>query len=101
MPDITQLARLHATPERVYQAITTVEGIRSWWTRDALFESKVGGTAEVGFFNHRVVTRMDDDRRRSDPKVPAIANWHSAYIDSFSGSPRRVRQGHEGTGEAR
>ncbi|MBO4227178.1 adenylate/guanylate cyclase domain-containing protein [Bradyrhizobium neotropicale] len=40
---------------------------------------------------HRVVTRIDDDRRRSDPKIPATANWHSGYIDSFSGSPRRVR----------
>ena len=35
--------------------------------------------------------RIDDDRRRSDPEIPATANWHSSYIDSFSGSPRRVR----------
>jgi class 3 adenylate cyclase/ABC-type nitrate/sulfonate/bicarbonate transport system substrate-binding protein len=40
---------------------------------------------------HRVVTRIDDDRRRSDPKIPATANWHAGYIDSFSGSPRRIR----------
>ncbi len=32
---------------------------------------------------HRVVTRMDDDRRRSDPRIPAKANWHMSYIDSF------------------
>lgn len=44
---------------------------------------------EDGF--HRVVTRIDDDRRRSDPKIPPSANWHTSYIDSFAGSPRRVR----------
>lgn len=40
---------------------------------------------------HRVVTRIDDDRRRSDPNIPANANWHSSYIDAFAGSPRRIR----------
>ncbi|MEW6640898.1 MAG: ABC transporter substrate-binding protein [Pseudomonadota bacterium] len=40
---------------------------------------------------HRVVTRIDDDRRRSDPKIPPSANWHSSYIDRFSGSAQRVR----------
>ena len=44
---------------------------------------------EDGF--HRVVTRVDDDRRRSDPKIPPSANWHSSYIDGFAGSPRRLR----------
>ncbi|WFU75537.1 adenylate/guanylate cyclase domain-containing protein [Bradyrhizobium sp. CB2312] len=51
---------------------------------DAVFVS-----FEDGF--HRVVTRMDDDRRRSDAKIPPSANWHSSYIDPFSGSPRRHR----------
>src|SRR5215813_2330803 len=26
---------------------------------------------------HRVVTRVDDDRRRSDPRIPANAKWHT------------------------
>jgi adenylate cyclase len=40
---------------------------------------------------HRVVTRMDDDRRRSDPAIPSTANWHSSYIGNFAGSSRRIR----------
>jgi adenylate cyclase len=40
---------------------------------------------------HRVVTRIDDDRRRSDPKIPATANWHSSYIDNFSAGEHRAR----------
>lgn len=62
----------------LYQALTSARQI------DAVYVS-----FEDGY--HRVVTRIDDDRRRSDPKIPSSANWHSSYIDSFSGSPRRVR----------
>jgi class 3 adenylate cyclase/ABC-type nitrate/sulfonate/bicarbonate transport system substrate-binding protein len=62
----------------LYQALTSARQI------DAAFVS-----FEDGF--HRVVTRIDDDRRRSDSKIPPSANWHSSYIDSFAGSPRRVR----------
>jgi adenylate cyclase len=40
---------------------------------------------------HRVVTRIDDDRRRSDPKIPRTANWHSSYIDDFSAGKDRAR----------
>jgi adenylate cyclase len=40
---------------------------------------------------HRVVTRIDDDRRRSDPKIPATANWHSSFIDDFSAGESRKR----------
>ena len=40
---------------------------------------------------HRVVTRIDDDRRRSDPKIPPSANWHSGYIDDFSAGQSRLR----------
>jgi ABC-type nitrate/sulfonate/bicarbonate transport system substrate-binding protein len=62
----------------LYQALTSARQI------DAAYVS-----LEDGF--HRVVTRIDDDRRRSDPKIPPSANWHAGYIDSFAGSFRRVR----------
>lgn len=66
-------------------------------SRDLLHQALISGrqidavyvSFEDGF--HRVVTRIDDDRRRSDPKIPSSANWHSSYIDSFAGFPRRVR----------
>ena len=64
--------------ELLYQALTSARQI------DAAYVSY-----EDGY--HRVVTRIDDDRRRSDPAIPPSANWHSSYIDSFAGSPRRVR----------
>ncbi len=70
--------RKEESRDLLYQALTSARQI------DAAYVS-----FEDGY--HRVVTRIDDDRRRSDPKIPPSANWHSSYIDSFAGSPRRVR----------
>ncbi len=51
---------------------------------DALYTS-----FEDGY--HRVVTRMDEDRRRSDSRIPARANWHSSYIDAYAAGAGRAR----------
>jgi adenylate cyclase len=73
------------------------EAFRTEESRDLLYRALTSArqidAAYVSFEDgyHRVVTRIDDDRRRSDPKIPPSANWHSSYIDAFSGSPRRVR----------
>jgi hypothetical protein len=40
---------------------------------------------------HRVVTRVDEDRRNNDPQIPANARWHSSYIDKFVPGRKRVR----------
>jgi class 3 adenylate cyclase len=70
--------RKEESRDLLYRALTSAPQI------DAAYVS-----FEDGY--HRVVTRIDDDRRRSDPKIPASANWHSSYIDAFAGQPRRVR----------
>jgi class 3 adenylate cyclase len=44
---------------------------------------------EDGF--HRVATRIDQDRRRNDSRIPANANWHMSYIDSFAAGKNRER----------
>jgi class 3 adenylate cyclase/ABC-type nitrate/sulfonate/bicarbonate transport system substrate-binding protein len=40
---------------------------------------------------HRVVTRIDEDRRHADARIPADANWHSSYIDAITFGLRRTR----------
>ena len=72
------LFRTKASRELLYRALTSSEQI------DAVYAS-----FEDGY--HRVVTRIDDDRRRSDPRIPATASWHSSYIDAFSASENRRR----------
>lgn len=52
MPDIMHLVKINAPAERVYQALTTSEGIRNWWTRDADLEATVGGEGEFRFSSY-------------------------------------------------
>ncbi|MBN9089089.1 MAG: hypothetical protein J0J01_19445 [Reyranella sp.] len=60
----------------LYQALVSANQI------DALYVS-----FEDGY--HRVVTRIDADRRRSDPRIPPRANWHSSWVDPFDVVPRQ------------
>lgn len=41
--------RLHATPQTVYEALTTPEGLRGWWTVDADVNPEVGGVHSFRF----------------------------------------------------
>jgi len=58
MHDIMHLVKIHASAERVYQAITTADGIRQWWTRDAAIEPKVGAAGEFAFNGRRFVAKV-------------------------------------------
>ncbi|HEY4166187.1 MAG TPA: adenylate/guanylate cyclase domain-containing protein [Reyranella sp.] len=60
----------------LYKALTSADQI------DALYVS-----FEDGY--HRVVTRIDADRRRSDPRIPPRANWHSSWVDPFDAAHRQ------------
>jgi ABC-type nitrate/sulfonate/bicarbonate transport system substrate-binding protein len=68
--------RTEQSRDLLYRALTSAAHI------DAAYVS-----FEDGY--HRVVTRIDEDRRRADPAIPAIANWHSSYIDAITYSLRR------------
>jgi uncharacterized protein YndB with AHSA1/START domain len=58
VPDILHLLNIRATPERVWAALATAEGIRQWWTRDTVLEPRVGGRGEFAFSDRRVVTTV-------------------------------------------
>ena len=70
--------RTDRSREVLFRALTSAEEI------DAAFVS-----FEDGY--HRAVTRIDDDRRRSDPKIPRTASWHMNFIDEFSVGTKRSR----------
>ena len=77
MPDIMHRLTIHASPERVYQALTTAEGIRSWWTRDAELDARVGGTGEFRFYEKRRVTTV----RVAELDPPVCVVWKT--LSSF------------------
>lgn len=55
MIDIIHRIGIKAPATEVYQAIASVEGVASWWTRETMGESKVGGTIHVTFRDEGVV----------------------------------------------
>jgi uncharacterized protein YndB with AHSA1/START domain len=84
MADIMHQLKIHASPERVYAAITTEDGIRQWWTRDATIEPRIGAAGEFGFFGRRFVAKVTveelDPLTRARWKV-ANAAWPGDEIE--------------------
>jgi uncharacterized protein YndB with AHSA1/START domain len=60
--DILLGAEVHADPTRVVEALTTKEGLSSFWTPDAVAEPQVGSEARFGFEGSPVPLRMRVDR---------------------------------------
>lgn len=58
MAELKHQIAIDAAPQKVYQALTTGDGLRSWWTTDAQTGQRVGAAAEFGFDNRRTVFRM-------------------------------------------
>lgn len=40
---------IHSSPNIVYEAIATEQGVRNWWTVQAQITTEIGGTAEFSF----------------------------------------------------
>jgi uncharacterized protein YndB with AHSA1/START domain len=86
MPDILHLVKIHASPDKVYQAITTAEGVRNWWTRDTALDSKVSGTGEFGFNEHQFVIKVKIDELT--PQIYLVSL--KRYLEGGQGSPNPV-----------
>lgn len=84
MPEIMHLIKIRASQDNVYRAVSTVEGIRNWWTRDAALDPKIGGTGEFGFYGHRMVIKV----KVAELTPPAHVAWGdvSATGGSFDGT---------------
>ena len=62
MADLKHVVPINAAPDKVYAAIATQAGMRSWWTADTQMDETVGGKAEFGFDRRQMVFRMTIDR---------------------------------------
>ncbi|MBI3635651.1 MAG: SRPBCC domain-containing protein [Candidatus Rokubacteria bacterium] len=65
MPDLHHEIAIQATPQTVYDALTTTPGLGGWWTSDSSAEPRVGSIATFGFGRRSTVFRM-----RVDELVP-------------------------------
>ena len=49
MADILHRVGIKSSPDRVYQALATRDGLAAWWTHDTRGEGRVGGVLEFRF----------------------------------------------------
>ena len=81
MHDIRHLIRIHASPERIYRALTTADGIHGWWTRDADLDEAVGGRGEFRFYGGKGVTTV----RIAELDRPRRVGWTTVASNAPGG----------------
>ena len=55
MPTILHRVGINTTPEKVFEALSTIEGLRHWWTVETTGNAKRGGLIDFGFCEMKVV----------------------------------------------
>jgi uncharacterized protein YndB with AHSA1/START domain len=84
MADIMHLVRIAAPPERVYEALTTTEGIRNWWTRDAHLDSTIDGKGTFRFHDTADVTTVRI--RELEPPLHVMWKTTSSFRPEWLGT---------------
>jgi uncharacterized protein YndB with AHSA1/START domain len=90
MLDIVHRIGIKAPPSKVYAALSTVEGVAGWWTRETTGESKPGGAlhfrftspngTEMGGFDMEVLELTPEERVRWRVK-DGPAEWVGTDIE--------------------
>lgn len=79
MKKIIHSVHVHATPRKVYEALTTTDGLSGWWTNNVVVEPRVGGMIRFTFhgdFHPRMKqTTLEQDRRVQWICVGGHDNW--------------------------
>jgi uncharacterized protein YndB with AHSA1/START domain len=84
MPDIMHLIRLEAAPSIVFDAISTADGVRRWWTDDADLESRIGGRGVMRFYGGLKVTELRVDEFFAPHKL--VWNVTRSFRAEWAGS---------------
>jgi uncharacterized protein YndB with AHSA1/START domain len=84
MPDILHRVGIKASPNKVYNALNTLEGLSGWWTTDTQGECKAGGVirfrfGERGGFDMKVI-ELDPARRVLWQVVEGPEEWVGTRI---------------------
>jgi uncharacterized protein YndB with AHSA1/START domain len=106
MADILHALKIKSSPVQLYQAIATPEGIRSWWTRDAVLGSRVGGTGEFGFYGRRFIAQVAIEQLEPSERIAwkvTNAAWEGDTIEfeiRLEGAGSRLSFSHRSFKEA-
>ena len=108
MADILHKIEIKASRARIYDALTTAEGLSSWWTRGTKAEPTVGAVAEFPFRDGTFVQKMrivdlQPGRRVAWVCIAGMDDWMNTEISfdlSDEGDQTCVRFAHKGWPES-
>ena len=90
MPDIRHEVLIGASPESIYQALTSQEGLSAWWTPGASAKPELNSIARFDFgpayFKKMKITGLDPARRVDWTCIAGAAEWIGTTI-SFELQP--------------
>jgi uncharacterized protein YndB with AHSA1/START domain len=72
-----------ATPDTIYQAVSTERGLASFWTSDSKAETSVGSTATFGFGGPSQRMKIDElasAKRVKWTALPDFPNWGDTTV---------------------
>lgn len=81
--DIVHSTHIATTPERLYEALTTQQGIAGWWTPEVEAEPTVGSINEMRFLGTTLKFRVDalePARSVAWSTVEAPAQWDDTQV---------------------
>jgi uncharacterized protein YndB with AHSA1/START domain len=84
MADIMHLVTIAAPPERVYEALTTTEGIINWWTPDADLAATAGGIGTFRFHGGNDVTTVTV--KELEPPLHVLWKTRSSFRPEWEGT---------------
>jgi uncharacterized protein YndB with AHSA1/START domain len=83
MTSIRHNVAIKATPEKIYKAITTQEGLANWWTNDTTAKPEVGFVNVFifgKFRNEMKVTELTSNKKVQWECINSIPEWTGTYI---------------------
>ena len=91
MPEILHKLLIKKSPDEVYEAITTQEGLASWWTRDCVAVPEEGSVAEFYFdkrtdFGRMKITKLEMNSNVLWLCIDGVDEWIGTTIQ-FNISP--------------
>lgn len=60
MPEILHRVGINVKPQKVFEALSTIEGLRHWWTTETTGDTKPGSNINFGFCEMKVAASKPD-----------------------------------------
>ena len=84
--DITHHLKINATPETIYKAVSTEQGMKGWWSKDCTVGESEGENSILKFDKQGTIVKMDFRTESLDlnKKVvwTCIGNGNPMWIDT-------------------